>query len=231
MSHNHIVKTAQSVLAVASLGISGLMVAAPAHAVNCTVNGAYLNLDHTFPRHSLEVQANGSTLGPGAVVSTDGINPIYGNATGSIAGNTVDFVIDWNDNKGQAHYSGTIGPDGIAKGTATGNVVPINLWNPGDWTSTGPLSCTGVDTGPAQPTQGAGTVTVKKASDVYDGPDGNGKRIGPASYHLAPGRTLTLVQPCADDWCLLTIPDAQVKGGQGWVYAGIQNGQNFLQIN
>lgn len=218
----------ESMAAIAMLSAGGLLVATPAHAVNCTVNGGYLNLDHDFPRHGFSVQANGSALGPGAVVSTNGINPIYGKATGSIAGNTIDFIVDWNDNQGQAHYTGTIGPDGIAKGTATGNVVPINLWNPGTWTSTAPLNCSDVQTGPAQP---QGSVTVKQASDVYDAPDGKGHRIGPQSYNLAPGRTLTLVQPCANDWCLLNIPDPQVKGGQGWVYAGIESGQNFLQIN
>jgi hypothetical protein len=75
-------------------------------------------------------------------------------------------------------------------------------------------------------------VTVLKQSSVY--PTIGGDETG---FFLDIGRTLTTVQPCADNWCLLAVPDlpggphGDLPAGQGRVYSGIDNGDNFLKKN
>ena len=138
--------------AVASLVFAGLAAAVPAHAdTSCTVNGDYLRLRQTFGNYvtTTTINAKGSSLGPGVVtVPPSGTNGTYGSASGSINGRTVDVRITWNDNKGTAHFTGTVGDDGIARGDSTGTPIPINLWNPGPWSTSEPLNCsTGQGTG------------------------------------------------------------------------------------
>jgi hypothetical protein len=207
----HVVGPALWAVIVAA-GFLAVPTAQAAH--SCTVNGGYLQLYQPDGQHSVSVQANGSTLGPGAVVSTHGVNPVYGNATGSVSGNVVDFVIDWNDNKGTAIYRGTVGDDGIAHGTATGNVIPINLWNPGAFDSTNTLTC------PAA-TPAAQTATVNKPDDIYDQPDGNGTPYKDANGKniFKPKGQVQLVAPdnCRNNWCHVVAPEVP---GDAWIYAG-----------
>jgi hypothetical protein len=220
MSRTTSMKKSQLIAAAAALGAGGLLAAPAAHAASCTVTGDHINLTHDFPRHSVYVQANGSTLGPEAVVSTNGIDPVYGKVSGSIAGTAVDFIIDWNDNQGQAHYRGTVGPDGFASGTSSGNVIPINLWNPTNWKSDQPLNCDGVNTGPAQ--GAAKTATVNQPTSIFNKPDGNGTEYLNANgvpIFKQPGQ-VQLVAPdlCRDNWCHVVAPE--VPPGDGWIYIG-----------
>jgi hypothetical protein len=221
MSHVTIMKKSQLFVAAAAIGTGGLLAAPAAHADSCKVTGNNLSLHQTNQGgYNVHVNANGSALGPRAVaVTSGGEHGTYGNASGGIAGDTVDFIITFDDNQGTAKFSGKVGADGIAHGTSTGPSIPINLWNPGPWDSTDPLNC-----GPAAGQKA--TATVKKQSDVYDAPDGVGNRLGAADYFLVPGRQLELVEPCRSNWCHLVIPDAQVPGGQGWVYQG----EGYLEV-
>ncbi|PEG35292.1 hypothetical protein CQY20_22230 [Mycolicibacterium agri] len=107
----------------------------------CTVTGQYFNL-HQDNGYDLVISANGSTLGPTGLARANPQTAVYGDVKGGINGRLVDFTITWSDNKGQAHFTGAVGDDGIAKGNSTGPSVPINLWNPGPWTSNEPLNCT-----------------------------------------------------------------------------------------
>jgi hypothetical protein len=214
MSRRSISRKSQLIAAAAALGAGGLLVASPAHAASCTVNGDHLNLTHDFPRHSVYIQANGSSLGPEGLVSTNGINPVYGKVTGSIAGTAVDFIIDWNDNQGTAHYRGTVGPDGFASGTASGNVIPINLWNPTPWRSDQPLNCD------AQ--TATKTATVNQATNIFDKPDGQGTEFRNANGDpiFKPPGQVQLVAPelCRSNWCHVVAPE--VPPGNGWIYIG-----------
>jgi len=208
---------AVSATAVAAAGFLSVPVA---HAATCTVNGDYLRLQqHEGPyTTTTSVNANGSALGPGVVtVPPSGTNPTYGNATGSINGNQVTVHIVWNDNKGTADFTGTIGDDGIAKGSSTGTPIPVNLWNPGPWdTAPGQFTCTN-DQAPATK-----TATVLKASTVFDSPDGQGTEYRNANGNAifaSPGK-VQLVAPdlCRNDWCHI-VPPAGVNG-DAWIYIG-----------
>jgi len=58
------------------------------------------------------------------------------------------------------------------------------------------------------------TATVLLDVDVYDVPGGVGKVIG----MLAKDLVVTLVEPCADNWC--HVEGEGVPGGIGFVYSG-----------
>lgn len=199
--------------ALSALVFAGLATAVPAHADNsCTVNGDYLRLRQAFGNYitTTTINAKGSSLGPGVVtVPPSGTNGTYGSASGSISGRNIDVRITWNDNKGTAHFTGTIGDDGIARGDSTGTPIPINLWNPGPWYTSEPLNCS---TG-----QGTGQSSAKVVADVdvYNIPDGPGKRqIGT----LRAPSVVPLVEPCTfDAFCHVSVPN--MDGGNGFAWA------------
>jgi len=102
---------------------------------------------HPNYTYTVTVNANGSNLAGNVFSTVAGQDGVTGNASGSIAGNTVDFIITWNpaDGGGTAHFSGTVGNDGFAHGTATGasaHDLNKNLeFEPGPWESVAPLTC------------------------------------------------------------------------------------------
>lgn len=158
-----------------------------------------------------------------------------GSVTGNINGNVVEINANWSEGPGAGlsnYYSATIADDGTVFGTTTNSQ---NVRN--GFTSETKAKCNTApannpkpaDPKPAETAPAKATVTVLQNSDVYDAKGGN--RVGPDTYFLTAGRTLTVVEPCADNWCHLVIPDPQVPGGQGWVYSGIDSGENFLKVN
>lgn len=197
-----------------ALFIAGFTVV-PAHAEpSCTVNGDYLRLNQNFGPYvtTVTVNAKGSSLGPGVVtVPPSGTNGTYGSASGSINGRNIDFVVTWNDNKGTAHFTGTVGDDGTARGNSTGTPIPINLWNPGPWVSSTPLTC------PAgQGTGGQGlSAKVVNDVDVYNITDGPGKRM--IGTLRAPS-VVPLLEPCSfEGFCRVSVPN--MDGGSGFAWA------------
>jgi hypothetical protein len=150
-----------------------------------------------------------------------------GPSTGSINGRAITFTPNWTSGAhpgGPDTFNGTIDDNGVASG----------VFNGMGWHSTDKVKCAPAPAanpgGNAPVTPAKATVTIQQNSDVYTAADG-ATRVGPESYFLHPGRTLELVAPCVDDWCNLVIPDPEVPGGKGFVYAGIESGQNFLKLN
>ena len=246
MSRSRMARRAETLAATAALAVGGLLTAPAAHAAACTVNGDMFRINQPLGNrnYSISANANGSTFGPKAVlVLLDG-SGLYGDVTGSInEDKTLSFTVTWDESlpglqggslgkRFVTTYTGTIGPDGKASGSASGEPIKgdnFNLYAPGNWTSSDPLNCEGATGGGT----GAGKVTVKQASDVYDAVQGN--RIE-APFSLGVGKQYTTVQPCADNWCLLNIPELPGAGHgnlpakQGFVYAGGGGDTVFLEI-
>jgi hypothetical protein len=182
-------------------------------------------------------------------VGHDGLHTFYGDATGvPLEGKSLDFTVTWSDLDGTtitSHFTGSVGDDGVARGTAVDNK---NFQV--DWTSQGALSCADQATPPGvapppytppakNPAGGAvtpakQTVTILQQSDVYDAANGNHIE---EPFFLEVGRTLDTVSPCTGDWCLLSIPDLPGAGhgklpdNQGFIYTGLANGDNFVTVN
>jgi hypothetical protein len=82
----------------------------------------------------------------------------------------------------------------------------------------GHIQITDVGDAPVQPQATARTATVVNETDIYDKPDGKGKRIGT----LEPGEVHPVLEPCRDDWCHIgTIELGGFPGlqnGTAWVY-------------
>jgi hypothetical protein len=182
----------------------------------------------------------------GPATATGGINgPLQGNVHGGIQGDKLDFDINWGiafNHPSVGHYSGVVGSDGFAHGDTADEFSS----NPSaHWDSTVPLVCStpaASDPGPAsapapqpapapravphqpvptfQPAPAAGAVaTVSSDVDVYDGPGGNGNKVG----ILRTGRQVKLVGSCKpNDWCDVVVPE--LPAGNGWVW------DQFLQF-
>lgn len=216
MSITPVKKRTQFALAAAAVCGAALQVAPTAQAAeNCTVKGDLLHINMDGTRTTVFPQANGSSIGPGVGTASGGINPTYGDVTGSITGRDIQFTVVWHDNKGTAQFKGTVGDDGIARGTATGPQIPINLWNPGPWSSTDALEC-GAPGG-----QAGKTATVNTATDIFNKPDGNGTEyLNGDGIPIAkqPGK-VQLVEPelCRSNWCHVVAPEVP---GDAWIYIG-----------
>jgi hypothetical protein len=156
-----------------------------------------------------------------------------GPATGSINGRAITVTANWVTGPGAGGpdtFSGTIDDNGVASGTLNGM----------GWHSTDKVKCAPAPAAnpapaaPAAPATPAQSVTVLKESTVYDSKGGN--EIG-EGFFLPVGSTFNTGDPCADNWCLLKIPDlpggahGQLSAGFGWVYSGIDSGENFLKLN
>ncbi|MCM2387457.1 CAP domain-containing protein [Streptomyces albipurpureus] len=98
------------------------------------VVGPYLRITPGDPllRQTVTINANGSSIGPKCVATMGGVDGVYGSASGRITDRAIEFTITWDHGLGKAVHTGTVGPDGVPRGTATGAVIP-NTWNPGPW--------------------------------------------------------------------------------------------------
>jgi hypothetical protein len=212
--------------AAAALSAAGLLATPiPAHALpavplapaNCqqwafpgftTLHVSEANFDFQFT--SNEPTVNGTVTRLGVDDS--------GNITGGIDRNG---HVDLNISQGTAslRFIGDVSADGKARGTWSGNPQTAR------WETTAPLRCD-IDA-----PQGANSqmVTVSKDSDVYDTPQGN--RLE-APFFLPVGRKYASVSPCADNWCLLNIPELPggahggLPAGQAWAYSS----EGFLDV-
>jgi hypothetical protein len=224
MSAKRIVTRAVLSAAVVPLGTAGLLTAPAAHADSCTIDGAFqLAVHPPNVTYTVAVAAHGSTISGEAGSTKAGENKVSGTVSnGIIAGNAIDFIIDWDPTEGGAtHFRGTVGSDGFAHGTATGSSAhdPEGRleFEPGPWVSLQPFNCPApVATGPAA---GQKTATVISDVDVYDKknePDGAGTFVG----ILRSGNTVQLLGPCQKKaWC--NVSGDAVPGGSGWVWGAL----------
>jgi len=115
------------------------LVTPTAHAAaNCAVPGPRLDLHH-ISGYDVSVDANGASLGPGAVISTPQ-QTSRGNVSGGINGRAIDFTVNFSGTRAYDHFTGTVGNDGVAHGTSVGTQIPIGL-DPGPWDSVTRLTC------------------------------------------------------------------------------------------
>ena len=249
MSHLDIVNRSQLFAAATAISAAGLLVIpAPAWAgpmvplplaPPCTqyvfTGGFSLRTDDGWQTF---FSATGpSTSGGRAVrVNDDNITKNTGTVSGGgINGRYVDFNIRYDLSIGIAHYTGTVGDDGMVhRGVVIFQKDAYSTY----WDSiNGPLGCStptapvvlapGVNdppphqVGPQAPIVPGATVTSDV--DVYDVPGGNGQIIG----MLRSGRQVKLAtdnglpaapgQTCKPkDWCHVVIPE--LPGGSGWVW-------------
>jgi hypothetical protein len=154
-----------------------------------------------------------------------------GPSSGSINGRAITFTANWVSGLnpgGPDTFNGTIDDNGVASG----------IFNGMGWHSTDKVKCApapAANPAPAAPaTPAHQSVTVLKESTVYDSKGGN--EIGDG-FFLPVGSKFDTGDPCADNWCLLKIPalpggpHGQLAAGFGWVYSGIDSGENFLKLN
>lgn len=213
-------------------------------APTCSFNGTYvLNQSNGF---RVEFPWNGAApSGTAIAYGNDQQVKLTGPVNGGItSANEVAVTIDWANTPSYGQYVGKLDAGGNVRGGFNQDVGAPG--NTATWDSVTPLKCVEaaapapapakvetppkVDTPPAPAVQKA---TVKEESDVYDGISGN--RIE-EPFALAVGKQYETVQPCADNWCLLKIPE--LPGGahgalaakQGWVYAGGNGDTVFLQV-
>jgi hypothetical protein len=225
---------AAAVGAAATLAGLACTTAVPAaHAESCKVNGSIFNLE-VGNSYRVSVAANGSNLkGDAFSVFVNGTGSAGGDASGSFAGNTVDFIVTWKPpfGGGTTHFRGTVGADGFAHGTATGadahDKANNTVFMAADWASTDPVTCPAgpaVPAGPAAPAgpavPAAATATVTDDVDVYNvknEPDGAGHVVG----ILRSTSQVQLVGSCQpQSWC--QVSGAAVPSGKGWVWGALQ---------
>jgi hypothetical protein len=178
------VTTIQKIVSAAAsmIGVASFLASPTAQAESCTVNGSQLQLTvHADKTYTVTLfEASGSNLSGQIISSSTGIGGAGGTATGSIAGNAVDSIVDWLSGGG-THFRGAIGPDGFAHGTATGSSAKDSTqateFAPGNWDSAQPLTCPAAKPAEAPvtnaitlafspPNLGSITATISNSSDL-----------------------------------------------------------------
>ena len=170
-------------VAATMIAVASFLALPTAHAESCTVNGSQLQLTvHADKTYTVTLfQASGSNLSGQIISSSTGIGGAGGTATGSIAGNAVDFIVDWLSGGG-SHFRGAIGSDGFAHGTVTGSSVKDSTgateFAPGNWDSAQALTCPAAKPAEAPPVTnaialsfsppnlGSITATISNSSDL-----------------------------------------------------------------
>jgi hypothetical protein len=148
-----------------------------------------------------------------------------GTSNGSLSGSTLNIQVRWvarfftagSDFPADVDstFTGTVGPDGMARGSAVDN-TGFRV----DWTSRDKFTC--VDASAPQPKPqpepvqvlppGQPSAVVNADVDLYDAPGGDGNVIG----ILREGEKVYLDRPCPPaDWCQIS--------GRGWAWG------DFLQ--
>lgn len=206
-------------------------------APTCSFNGTYvLNQSNGF---RVEFPWNGAApSGTAIAYGSDQQPKLTGPVIGGItSANEVAVTIDWANSPAHGQYVGKLDAGGNVRGGFN-----QDIGSPGggtaSWDSVTPMKCVEAAAPapaekPAPAAPAAPKATVKQQSDVYDAISGN--RIE-APFHLAVNKQYETVQPCADSWCLLKIPE--LPGGahgalpaqQGWVYAGGNGDTVYLQV-
>lgn len=217
----------------------GVVVApGPAQAAACSnweFPHGYVGISQTVPNNGFSFRFDSQPAAQTAVAGApvDASNNKHGTASGAIAGRHMDVTVTWEDGTTQ-HYAGDVAVDGShANGTEP---FPWQSYNTA-FTCADPAPAA-ANPAPAKPDTkpAVQSVTILKQSNVYDSKD-NGNRIGGDGFFLDVGQTFEIGDPCANNWCVLKIPGlpggphGQLSAGFGWVYSGIDSGENFLKVN
>ena len=142
--------------------------------------------------------------------------PMNGTIRGGIDGRDVQFTVTWDDAGGLTGTTDTFFGHVYSETDVRGQLAQANpQWASDTWHWQGEVKCTDPAAAAANkpPTQ----ATVDVATDIYDKPDGNGKKIGT----LYPGEVHPLMEPCHDDWCRV----GQIELGG---YEGLPNGTAWV---
>ncbi|WP_164478589.1 hypothetical protein [Mycolicibacterium stellerae] len=175
--------------------------------------------------------STGAAVNGAAKYSGAGLPAVDATVNGSITGDSIALTLTSSDPGvlPNAQYSGKVDDNGFAAGKV--KFVGHDDLGDVDWNATARFFCAqGAQNGGGAAEGKPGTVTVLKDSDVYDAPGGN--RLE-EPFFLDNDSVLTTVKPCADNWCLLQIPNLPggahggLPAGQAWVYSG----DDFLKVN
>jgi len=176
--------------------------------------------------------STGSAINGAAKYSGAGLPAVDANVNASITGDAIALTVTSSDPGvlPNSQYTGKVDDNGFASGTV--KFIGHDDLGDVDWNTSARFFCApGAQNGQGGAAEvKPGTVTVLKDSDVYDAPQGN--RLE-APFFLDNDSVLTTVKPCADNWCLLQIPDlpggahGNLPANQGWVYAG----EDFVKVN
>jgi hypothetical protein len=128
-----------------AIGAAGFLAAPTAHAefAKCYIGGPSITLTvhHGTATYTLYVGGTTGSDFSGKAVTNPYVG-VEGDASGSIDGTIVDFIVTWNPQSGGGTtvFRGTIGADSIAHGTATGAAAHDNggqpQFEPGPWDAT-----------------------------------------------------------------------------------------------
>ncbi|HEX3283708.1 MAG TPA: hypothetical protein VHT50_03365 [Mycobacterium sp.] len=142
--------------------------------------------------------------------------PMNGTIRGGIDGRHVQFTVTWDDAGGLTGTIDTFYGQVYSVTDVRGELARANNQFVSDkWHWQGEVKCTDPTSAAANkpPTQ----ATVDVATDIYDKPDGTGKKIGT----LYPGEVHPVMEPCHDDWCRV----GQIELGG---YEGLPNGTAWV---
>ncbi len=200
MSHTSRTRKAQTIAAAAALCAGGLLRRRPQHTpriARSTVTSLHISSGGIY---SITVNANGSTLGPRAVLPHPRRRPLRERERQYRGIRAVNFIVDWDEwttrkqgenrrRRSETTSRGDIGADGIASGTSVGSEIPGNLYKPGEWHTTDKLNCEGLGGGAAA----GGGPTINEDVRLFDKPNGNDLGVD-----LKKGDSVTLNGPVPD---------------------------------
>lgn len=140
-----------------------------------------------------------------------------GGITGGIDGRHVHFTVTWDDagvlTGTTDDFTGQVNSPTDVRGDYTRGVDGQGT----KWHWQGEVKC--IDAAASSASTAPTHATVIADVDIYDKPDGNGKKIGT----LYVGEEHPLMEPCRDDWCRLGAIELGgfegLPNGTAWVYS------------
>jgi len=163
------------------------------------------------------------------VLRQPGGKQYLGEAEGGLNGDRVDVTVSWRaqfpDEDGNygprvnSHFTGYVGDDGFARGSALDNKGARV-----DWVSRDRFTCADKSPEPTPPPASSNSATVLAGgADVFniahnDVPDPATGIVGAKIATLAEGTQVALDGPCKTGWCRVTSPE--IPQGYGFVEEG-----------
>ena len=171
--------------------------------------------------------ASGTKLQGTATAKSPSGETLLGRVSGGLTGeDKISFIVNW-DNGHRSKYFGNVDPDGAISGGRQ-DLRPDGGPDHTNWRASLVILCNKIAPNeqppppepqpnpqpePKPPTV-LGTLEVLIPTDVWDAPDGKGKKVG---VSLTFGRDVQIIgEGCRDGWCNVAVPEA--PGGVGWVF-------------